>query len=74
MTLKASATPLGSIQQKSPVPTKEEKKKKKKKKKKKALTVPKKLKGEKFEKLEAFSKRLRHCILRRVNHQRHRSS
>jgi hypothetical protein len=71
MTLKASATPLGSIQQKSPVPTKEEKKKKKKK---KALTVPKKLKGEKFEKLEAFSKRLRHCILRRVNHQRHRSS
>ncbi|KAJ6991792.1 hypothetical protein NC653_015208 [Populus alba x Populus x berolinensis] len=75
MTLKASATPLGSIQQKSPVPTKEEnKKKKKKKKKKKALTVPKKLKGEKFEKLEAFSKRLRHCILRRVSHQRHRSS
>ena len=72
MTLKASATPLGSIQQKSPVPTKEENKKKKKK--KKALTVPKKLKGEKFEKLEAFSKRLRHCILRRVNHQRHRSS
>jgi hypothetical protein len=71
MTLKASATPLGSIQQKSPVPTKEEKKKKKKK---KALTVPKKLKGEKFEKLEAFSKRLRHCILRRVNHHRHRSS
>ncbi|KAJ6741395.1 ALPHA/BETA-HYDROLASE [Salix viminalis] len=74
MTLKAFATPLRSIQQKSPAPAKEEEKKKKKKKKKKALTVPKKLKGEKFEKLEAFSKRLRHCILRRVNHQRHRSS
>ncbi|KAB5551444.1 hypothetical protein DKX38_008755 [Salix brachista] len=69
MTLKAFATPLRSIQQKSPAPAKEEEKKKKK-----ALTVPKKLKGEKFEKLEAFSKRLRHCILRRVNHQRHRSS
>ncbi|KAJ6300962.1 hypothetical protein OIU76_021716 [Salix suchowensis] len=69
MTLKAFATPLRSIQQKSPDPTKEEKKKKKK-----ALTVPKKLKGEKFEKLEAFSKRLRHCILRRGNHQRHCSS
>ncbi|KAG5242281.1 hypothetical protein OIU77_029390 [Salix suchowensis] len=74
MTLKAFATPLRSIQQKSTAPAKEEEKKKKKKKKKKALTVPKKLKGEKFEKLEAFSKRLRHCILRRVNHQRHRSS
>ena len=72
MTLKAFATPLRSIQKQSPAPTKEEEKKKKKK--KKALTVPKKLKGEKFEKLEAFSKRLRHCILRRVNHQRHRSS
>uniref|UniRef100_A0A6N2KEI3 Serine aminopeptidase S33 domain-containing protein n=1 Tax=Salix viminalis TaxID=40686 RepID=A0A6N2KEI3_SALVM len=70
MTLKAFATPLRSIQQKSPDPTKEEEKKKKKK----ALTVPKKLKGEKFEKLEAFSKRLRHCILRRGNHQRHCSS
>ncbi|KAF9664307.1 hypothetical protein SADUNF_Sadunf16G0004700 [Salix dunnii] len=67
-TLKAFATPLRSIQQKSPDPTKEEKKKKK------AHTVPKKLKGEKFEKLEAFSKRLRHCILRRGNHQRHCSS
>ncbi|KAF9679300.1 hypothetical protein SADUNF_Sadunf06G0000600 [Salix dunnii] len=73
MTLKAFATPLRSIQKKSPAPTKEEEKKKKKK-KKKALTVPKKLKGEKFEKLEAFSKRLRHCILKRVNHQRHRST
>ncbi|KAG6743456.1 hypothetical protein POTOM_052148 [Populus tomentosa] len=74
MTLKAFATPLRSIQQKSPDPAKEEEKKEKKKKKKKALTVPKKLKGEKFEKLEAFSKRLRHCILRRGNHQRHCSS
>ncbi|KAJ6869992.1 hypothetical protein NC652_035793 [Populus alba x Populus x berolinensis] len=54
-------------------PSKGEKEEKKKK-KKKALTVPKKLKGEKFEKLEAFSKRLRHCILRRGNHQRHCSS
>jgi hypothetical protein len=73
MTLKAFATPLRSIQQKSPDPAKEEEKKEKKK-KKKALTVPKKLKGDKFEKLEAFSKRLRHCILRRGNHQRHCSS
>nr|XP_034898280.1 uncharacterized protein LOC118036631 isoform X2 [Populus alba] len=77
MTLKAFATPLRSIQQKSPDPAKEEEEEEeeeKKKKKKKALTVPKKLKGEKFEKLEAFSKRLRHCILRRGNHQRHCSS
>ncbi|XP_021637703.1 uncharacterized protein LOC110633416 isoform X2 [Hevea brasiliensis] len=68
MTLKAFATPLRSIQQ-TPNPAKEEKKKKKK-----TLTVPKKLKGEKFERLEAFGKRLRHCILKRVNHQRHCSS
>ncbi|XP_061954693.1 uncharacterized protein LOC133676910 isoform X2 [Populus nigra] len=72
-THEAFATPLRSIQQKSPDPAKEEEKKEKKK-KKKALTVPKKLKGEKFEKLEAFSKRLRHCILRRGSHQRHCSS
>lgn len=66
MTLKAFATPLRSIQQ-NPNLAKEEKKKKK-------TTVAKKLKGEKFDRLEAFSKRLRHCILKRVNHQRHCSS
>ncbi|XP_021620778.1 uncharacterized protein LOC110621053 isoform X3 [Manihot esculenta] len=65
-TLKAFATPLRSIQQ-NPNLAKEEKKKKK-------TTVAKKLKGEKFDRLEAFSKRLRHCILKRVNHQRHCSS
>ncbi|XP_043815148.1 uncharacterized protein LOC110621053 isoform X4 [Manihot esculenta] len=62
----AFATPLRSIQQ-NPNLAKEEKKKKK-------TTVAKKLKGEKFDRLEAFSKRLRHCILKRVNHQRHCSS
>ncbi|KAJ4823944.1 hypothetical protein Tsubulata_016423 [Turnera subulata] len=65
MTLKALATPLRSRQQKSPDLANREKKKK---------ATTKKFKGEKFEKLEAFSKRLRLCILRRVNHQRHRSS
>ncbi|KDP29023.1 hypothetical protein JCGZ_16412 [Jatropha curcas] len=67
-TVKAFATPSRSTQQKSLKPPKEEKKKNKK------ITVPKKLKGEKLEKLEAFSKRLRHCILKRVNHQRHHTS
>ncbi|KAF8414326.1 hypothetical protein HHK36_002327 [Tetracentron sinense] len=65
MTLKALATPLRRIQRKSSEPPKE--------KKKKAPTVPKP-KRDKFDKLEALSQRLRHCILRRVNHRRHRSS
>ncbi|XP_059658592.1 uncharacterized protein LOC132304907 isoform X1 [Cornus florida] len=61
------ATPLRGIQQKPPDSPKEGKKKK-------APTVAKKTKREKFEKLEALSQRLRHCILKRVNHRRHRSS
>uniref|UniRef100_A0A2P2M820 Catalytic n=1 Tax=Rhizophora mucronata TaxID=61149 RepID=A0A2P2M820_RHIMU len=61
--LKAFATPLRSVQKNPPEPPKEEKNKKKK-----GLPVTKKFRGEKLDKLEAFSKRLRHCILRRVNH------
>lgn len=61
------ATPLRNMEQKSSDSTKEEKKKK-------TMIVPKKPKSEKFEKLEALSKRLRLCFLKRVNHQRHRSS
>ncbi|PON78243.1 Alpha/beta hydrolase fold [Trema orientale] len=66
-TLKVFATPLRSTTQQKSGPTKEEKKKK-------APTVPKKPKSEKLEKLEALSRRLRLCILKRVNHRRHRSS
>ncbi|WRX27198.1 Histidine phosphatase superfamily [Theobroma cacao] len=67
VTLNVLATPLKSMQQKSPDPSKEEIMKKR------APTIPKKPKREKFEKLEALSKRLRLCILKRVNHRRHRS-
>ncbi|CAI0374158.1 unnamed protein product [Linum tenue] len=74
LSLRAFATPLRKIRRKpaaagaaaAAVPQKEQKKKKK--------SPKKKQKGEKLEKLEALSKRLRHCILRRVNHQRHCSS
>ncbi|XP_024021470.1 uncharacterized protein LOC21400949 isoform X3 [Morus notabilis] len=67
-TLKVFATPLrNNTQQKSSDLTKEEKKKK-------APTIPKKPKREKLEKLEALSRRLRQCILKRVNHRRHSSS
>ncbi|OMO64651.1 putative catalytic [Corchorus olitorius] len=66
VTLKVPATPLKSMQQNSPDPSKEEKIKR-------APTASKKPKREKFEKLEALSKRLRLCILKRVN-RRHRSS
>ncbi|XP_075666879.1 uncharacterized protein LOC142636512 [Castanea sativa] len=65
-TLKGFATPLRSMKKKSSEPLKEDKKK--------TTPVPKKPKSEKFEKLEALSKRLRHCFLRRVNHRRQRSS
>uniref|UniRef100_A0A5B7ARZ0 Serine aminopeptidase S33 domain-containing protein n=1 Tax=Davidia involucrata TaxID=16924 RepID=A0A5B7ARZ0_DAVIN len=64
MTVKVLATPLRNIQHMSSDPSKEEKKKK-------ASTVAKKPKREK---LEALSQRLRLCILKRVNHRRHRSS
>ncbi|XP_050226997.1 uncharacterized protein LOC126676761 [Mercurialis annua] len=69
ISIEAFATPLRSTRHKSPNAGKEEKRKKKI-----AIAVPKKLKGDKLEKLEALSKRLRYCILRRVNHQRHGSS
>ncbi|CAN0890925.1 Uncharacterized protein YqkD [Linum grandiflorum] len=70
--LRAFATPLRNIRKKKPtttaaVPPQTEEKKKPKK-------SLRKMKGEKLEKLEALSKRLRHCILRRVNHKRHLSS
>uniref|UniRef100_A0A5B7ARI5 Serine aminopeptidase S33 domain-containing protein n=1 Tax=Davidia involucrata TaxID=16924 RepID=A0A5B7ARI5_DAVIN len=67
MTLEVLATPMRNSQPKPSDPLKEEKKKK-------ASTVVKKPKREKFEKLEALSQRLRLCILKRVNHRRHRSS
>ncbi|KAK9935807.1 hypothetical protein M0R45_012683 [Rubus argutus] len=60
------ATSLQCMQQKSPDLKKEVKKKKK------VPIAPKKPKSEKFEKLEALGKRLRLCILKRVNHRRHR--
>ncbi|XP_050108591.1 uncharacterized protein LOC126587556 isoform X2 [Malus sylvestris] len=63
--LKVFAMPLRCIQQKSSELRKEEKKKKK------VLVAPKKTKSEKFEKLEALSKRLRLCILKRVKNCRH---
>ncbi|KAJ0083170.1 hypothetical protein Patl1_09625 [Pistacia atlantica] len=66
-TLEALATPVRSKQKKSSDSSKEEKKKKK-------AVDGKKPKREKFEKLEALSKRLRLCLLRRVKHQRHLSS
>ncbi|KAF2311930.1 hypothetical protein GH714_027453 [Hevea brasiliensis] len=59
---KGFGKPLRSMQQ-APNSSEEEKNKKK------ALTVPKKLKSEKFERLEAFSEQLRRCFLKRVNHQ-----
>ncbi|MBA0565723.1 hypothetical protein Golob_010586 [Gossypium lobatum] len=66
VTLDVLATPLKSTQQKSNGPPKEEKKKQKKQKKQKKRdsTTPKP-KHEKLEKLEALSKRLRLCILKR---------
>jgi hypothetical protein len=46
----------------------------KKNQKKKAETVAKKLKPDKFERLESFSRRLRLCILKGSCHRRHQSS
>ncbi|KAM7262650.1 hypothetical protein ACFE04_000333 [Oxalis oulophora] len=66
-TLEVLATPLRSTHQKSPTKQQE-------KKSKKAVSVPKKSKRYKLEKIEALSKRLRLCILKRVNHRRNRSS
>ncbi|XAR53900.1 hypothetical protein NMG60_11022635 [Bertholletia excelsa] len=72
MTLKVLATPFRNIQCKLSEPPQKEKKKKKKK--KKATVDAKKPKCDKLEKLETLSQRLRHCILKRVNHRRHCSS
>ncbi|XVF26264.1 hypothetical protein REPUB_Repub13aG0283900 [Reevesia pubescens] len=68
VTLNVLATPLKSTTQKSPNPSKEEKMKKR------ASTASEKLKHEKFEKLGALGKRLHLCILKRINHLRHRST
>ncbi|KAK6917908.1 Serine aminopeptidase, S33 [Dillenia turbinata] len=65
MTLKALAKPLRMIGGKSPNTFEEETKLRKK--------ATKKLKRDKFEKLEALGQRLRLCILR-VNHRRHHTS
>nr|KJB57897.1 hypothetical protein B456_009G185500 [Gossypium raimondii] len=72
VTLDVLATPLKSTQQKSSGPPKEEKKKQKKQKKRDSTTP--KPKHEKLEKLEALSKRLRLCILKRVSHRRQGST
>lgn len=66
-TFNALATPVRSKHKSLELPKEE-------KKKKKAATGGKKTKHEKLEKLEALSKRLRLCIMRRVKHQRHLSS
>ncbi|XP_057478074.1 uncharacterized protein LOC130765610 isoform X2 [Actinidia eriantha] len=71
MTLEVLATPFRNMQCKQTELAKEEKMKKMTK---KAPTDSKKPKRDKFEKLEALSQRLRSCILKRVNHRRHRSS
>lgn len=67
------ATPLGSMRE-TLEEQKEDEKNQKKKKKKKAETVGKKLKPDRLEKLESFSRRLRLCILKGSSHQRHKSS
>lgn len=66
-TFNALATPVRSKHKSLELPKEE-------KKKKKAAAGGKKTKHEKLEKLEALSKRLRLCIMRRVKHQRHLSS
>ncbi|CAJ1941582.1 unnamed protein product [Sphenostylis stenocarpa] len=71
------ATPMRSMNEKSLDPKegddKKHKKKNKKKKKKKDESV-KKPKSERFEKLEALSRRLRLCLMKGSNHRRHKSS
>lgn len=69
MSLKALATPLRSTQKKTLDQLKGEKKQKQQ-----SPMVAKKSKREAFEKIEAFSQRLRNSILKRVNHRRHHSS
>ncbi|KAK7263743.1 hypothetical protein RJT34_31339 [Clitoria ternatea] len=66
------ATPMRSMKEKSSEPKEDDKKKKKKK--KKSESVGKKPKSERFEKLEALSRRLRLCLLKGSTHRRHKSS
>ncbi|RYR76041.1 hypothetical protein Ahy_A01g000635 isoform B [Arachis hypogaea] len=79
-TLDVFATPLRSMKEKCSEAKEDEKKLKKnkskikKKKKKKGETADKKGKGDRFEKLEALSRRLRHCLLKGSIHRRHESS
>ncbi|MED6131194.1 hypothetical protein PIB30_117052 [Stylosanthes scabra] len=79
-TVDVLATPLRSMKEKCSEPKEDEKKHKKnktktkKKKKKKGETADKKGKGERFEKLEALSRRLRLCLLKGSIHRRHQSS
>ena len=71
---------MRSMKEKCSDPKEDEKKlkknknKKKKKKKKKGEAVEKKAKGDRFEKLEALSRRLRLCLLKGSIHRRHKSS
>jgi len=73
--VKVFATPLRSMKEKSSDSKEDEKKQRKgKKKKKKAETVAKKPKSDRFEKLEALSRRLRLCLLKGSTHRRNKSS
>ncbi|KAJ1420973.1 Serine aminopeptidase, S33 [Sesbania bispinosa] len=68
--VKVFATPRGSLREISSDPKEDEKSQKKRK----GQTVAKKLKSDKFEKLESLSRRLRLCILKGSAHRRHKSS
>nr|AFK49310.1 unknown [Lotus japonicus] len=83
-TVKVFATPMRSMKEKlsdmkeklsdSKEDDKTDKNNKKKKKKKKAESNAKKPKSDRFEKLEALSRRLRLCLLNGSSHRRHKSS
>ncbi|XP_014509049.1 uncharacterized protein LOC106768415 isoform X1 [Vigna radiata var. radiata] len=72
--VKVFATPMRGTKEKSLYPKDDKKHKKNKNKKKKDESVVKKPKSERFEKLEALSRRLRHCLMKGSNHRRHKSS
>jgi len=74
--VKVFATPMRGTKEKSLYPKEEDEKKQKKNKnkKKKDESAVKKPKSERFEKLEALSRRLRHCLMKGSNHRRHKSS
>lgn len=74
-TVKVFATPLRNMKEKSSDPKEDEKtQKKNKKKKNKSETVGKKPKSDRFEKLEALSRRLRLCLLKGSIHRRNKST